>query len=379
MATAFLYSDGSLVLSSGDTPDSSKTLVDSYTGWDTATYTSSSEVPWYSQRLNITSASVEGHVAPRSTAHWFSTCNNLASFNLATLDTSNVTNMTYMFYGTIADVLDVGNFDTSKVTNMSYMFGWCENLTCLDLTSFNTKKVANMTRMFYSCKKLKTIYVSNNWSTNAIYPTSNSDYMFQDCTKLVGDVAYNSSYVNMTYAKYSGGYLTYAEYITPVDGEFLIDGLTLSSLARAVRQLTGKRTSLNPNQMAEEISKYSSTSWAGSLTFSGTYASATYYTAAGCSLVVDKSSGMAFLTIQGGTSNSYENIYYDSSTTYMKLPAGVTFLPTQTYGGGTSGATQRYYTAVFTGITGKINVAVDLGNYNGSYDYVRPTITMTYA
>lgn len=118
------------------------------------------------------------------------------------------------------------------------------------------------------------------------------------------------------------------------------------------------------------------TNWANSLTFSGSYASATYYTEAGCSLVVDRFSRRAFLTIQSGTATGYENIYFNSS--YMTLPSGVTFLPTQTYGGPTSGSAQTYFTAIFTGITGPINVTVDLAYINSSYDYVRPTITMTY-
>ena len=33
--------------------------------------------------------------------------------------------------------------------------------------------------------------------------------MFYNCTKLKGDIAYNSSYTDKTYAKTSGGYLTY--------------------------------------------------------------------------------------------------------------------------------------------------------------------------
>lgn len=119
------------------------------------------------------------------------------------------------------------------------------------------------------------------------------------------------------------------------------------------------------------------TSWAGDLTISGTYATSTYYTAGGCSLAVDKQKGMAFLTIQGGTTTSYENIYYNAD--YITLPDGVTFLTTQKYGGSTSGSSKSYFTAAFTGITGKINVSVDLAYYNSSYDYVRPTITVTYA
>ena len=72
---------------------------------------------------------------------------------------------------------------------------------------------------------------------------------------------------------------------------------------------------------------------------------------------------MAFITIQGGTSTNYENIYFNST---MTLPDGVSALPTQKYGGPTSGNIQRYFTQVLTGITGKINVAVDLDNYSSS-------------
>ena len=114
--------------------------------------------------------------------------------------------------------------------------------------------------------------------------------------------------------------------------------------------------------------------WAGSLTLSGSKVSATYVTEAGCSLAVDPIRGMAFVTIQGGTSSSYENIYFQKGS----LPSGVTFLTTQTYGGPTSGSTSRYFTAAFTGITGKINVEVVLDTYNGTYDYVTAVLNVTY-
>lgn len=120
--------------------------------------------------------------------------------------------------------------------------------------------------------------------------------------------------------------------------------------------------------------------WAGELTFSGSYASSTYYTEAGCSLAVDENKGMAFVTIQSGTSSSYENIYF----TAVSLPDGVTMLTppggTTGAGFGTGGATQSYFTAVLTGITGKINVAVNLSTLaSTSYDAVRCDLTVTYA
>ena len=117
------------------------------------------------------------------------------------------------------------------------------------------------------------------------------------------------------------------------------------------------------------------TDWANSLTITGQYFDANHITESGCSLVVDRYHGMAFLTLQSGNS-SYENVYFDSET--ITLPPGVTFLPTQKYGGTTSGTAQTYFTAVFTNITGPIDVVVDLAAHSTSNDYVKPTITMTY-
>ena len=119
------------------------------------------------------------------------------------------------------------------------------------------------------------------------------------------------------------------------------------------------------------------TSWAGTLTFSGTYATSTYYTAAGSFLSVDKDTGRAFITIQGGTSTSYENIYFAATS----LPSGVTLLtPPGNTNFGTGGSAKCYYTAVLTGVTGKINVAVAMNTRAAtSYDAVQCALTVTYA
>ena len=116
-------------------------------------------------------------------------------------------------------------------------------------------------------------------------------------------------------------------------------------------------------------------SWAGTLTFSGTYATSTYYTAAGCSLAVDKDTGKAFVTIQSGTSTSYENIVFTASS----LPSGVTLLAPPAAAHGTGGTEKSYFTCCLSGITGKINVAVDMSTRNSSYDYVQAALTVTYA
>lgn len=124
-------------------------------------------------------------------------------------------------------------------------------------------------------------------------------------------------------------------------------------------------------------SSSSSVDWAGELTFtfqSSSYNSATYFTEAGCSLAVDPIRGMAFVTIQGGTSTAYENIYFSSCT----VPTGVTILPSQGAYTHSSNTAQRYYTQAFSGITGKINVNAHLYTVNSSYDYVNVQLTLTY-
>ena len=62
------------------------------------------------------------------------------------------------------------SFNTSNVTNMNYMFFYCSSLTSLDLSSFNTSNVTNMRDMFYNCPKLTTtINIMNANVTNYGY------------------------------------------------------------------------------------------------------------------------------------------------------------------------------------------------------------------
>ena len=129
--------------------------------------------------------------------------NQATTLDLSSFNTSNVTDMSSMFDGSQATTLDLSSFNTSNVTDMSYMFRNSQ-ATTLDLSSFNTSNVTDMNYMFYSNVNLKTIYVSNKFNTNNV--TSSTD-MFTASTKLVGGAGtkYNSSYINITYARIDGG------------------------------------------------------------------------------------------------------------------------------------------------------------------------------
>ncbi|MBR5674790.1 MAG: BspA family leucine-rich repeat surface protein, partial [Muribaculaceae bacterium] len=144
---------------------------------------------------------------PTTTFDWFFGMQKLQSITgMSYLNTSEVTNMGYMFHNCIKlTSLDLSSFNTSNVTDMFFMFYNCSSLTSLDLSSFNTSQVIEMSCMFENCSNLRTIYVGNGWSTAVV--TSSGD-MFYNCTRLVGSrgTTYNASNpMNKTYAHIDGG------------------------------------------------------------------------------------------------------------------------------------------------------------------------------
>ena len=98
------------------------------------------------------------------------------------LDTSEVTNMSYMFQNNenLTD-LDVSEFNTANVTNMSSMFSGCEKLTELDVSNFNTSKVTNIGNLFAFCYALTSLNVSG-WDTSKVTTIQSG---FATCRELV--------------------------------------------------------------------------------------------------------------------------------------------------------------------------------------------------
>ena len=123
----------------------------------------------------------------------------LTNIDLASFDTSNVTNMESMFYNCSSlTSLDLGsNFDTSNVTNMSYMFSECGSLTSLDLGSnFDTSNVTSMYRMFYNCSSLTSLDLGDKFDTSNV---TNMIYMFYNCSSLTSlDLGSNFDTSNVT-------------------------------------------------------------------------------------------------------------------------------------------------------------------------------------
>ena len=142
---------------------------------------------------------------PTTTYDWFYDMQNLHTIQgIEYLNTSEVTNMAYMFFfcKELTNI-DLTHFVTSKVVNMRSMFSRCSGLVILNLGHFDTSKVTNMYNMFYDCSNLQIIYVGGGWSTAAV---TNSEEMFWHCYNLMGGqyTTYDENHVDKAYAHIDG-------------------------------------------------------------------------------------------------------------------------------------------------------------------------------
>ena len=136
-------------------------------------------------------------VTPTSCSSWFESFSNLTTIQgIENLNTKEVTNMMYMFYGCKKlTSLDLSSFYTANVTNMGGMFGSCSSLTSLDLSSFDTAKVEEMSLMFGNCTGLTSLDLSK-FNTAKVWEMGN---MFGGCSGLT---SLNLSSFNTANVKY---------------------------------------------------------------------------------------------------------------------------------------------------------------------------------
>ena len=108
-------------------------------------------------------------------------CQNLSSLDLSNFNTTKATSMAEIFWNCKKLTnLNVSSFDTSKVNDMYDMFNGCENLEHLDLRGFNTNKVTNMSMMFAGCKKLSNVDLHSFDTSNVTIMS----FMFSNCQSL---------------------------------------------------------------------------------------------------------------------------------------------------------------------------------------------------
>lgn len=139
---------------------------------------------------------------------WFSGFKSLKKIiGMQNLDTSEAQLMVEMFSKCEAlEELDLSNFNTDKVLNMLSMFYGMSSIKELDLSSFNTSNVEQMRYLFKYDKNLKTIYVTDAFSTERV--GNYDDEMFYGCVNLVGAIPYDANVTGKTHANYTTGYFT---------------------------------------------------------------------------------------------------------------------------------------------------------------------------
>ncbi|WP_299041545.1 DarT ssDNA thymidine ADP-ribosyltransferase family protein [uncultured Campylobacter sp.] len=99
------------------------------------------------------------------------------SLNLGDIDTSAITDMSELFYGSEReDFSGIESWDVGSVTDMTMMFEYCINFN-QPLNSWNVSSVVNMSRMFYAAKNFN--QPLNNWDVSSV---TNMLWMFRDCT-----------------------------------------------------------------------------------------------------------------------------------------------------------------------------------------------------
>lgn len=139
---------------------------------------------------------------------WFSGFKSLKKIiGMQNLDTSEAQLMVEMFFECEAlEELDLSNFNTDKVFNMLSMFSRMSSIKELDLSSFNTSNVEQMRYLFKHDKNLKTIYVTDAFSTEKVGDADNE--MFYGCVNLVGAIPYDANVTDKRHANYTTGYFT---------------------------------------------------------------------------------------------------------------------------------------------------------------------------
>ena len=160
-----------------------QTITKVWSGTNVTNTNTTSETGWrIAQCEKVVFEKSFADVRPKSTAWWFYGKHALKSIEgIENLNTSEVTNMNYMFNGTgNLKSLDVTHFNTEKVTKMAYMFYGCSSLESIDVSGFNTSEVTSMNNMFGYCNALTELDI-RNFNTAKVESINDP---FEECKKL---------------------------------------------------------------------------------------------------------------------------------------------------------------------------------------------------
>ena len=195
---------------------------------------------------NVLTVASEGEImANPDCSKMFKGCEKIKNINLSNFDTSNTTDMSYMFYycRNLTDIVGIENFSTSQVTNMNSMFTCCDfYLIDLNLKNWDTSKVTDMGNMFEMCYSLTSLDLSN-WDTSQV---TNMNSMFANCRQLTSlDLSsFNTRNVTNMKGMFSGSDSLLNLNISTFDTSKVTD---MSSMFENCTKLSGSITIMNPN------------------------------------------------------------------------------------------------------------------------------------
>ena len=167
-------------------------------------------------------------------SYMFYNLNNLKQIDLSYFNTSKVNNMSHMFEGmTKLQNIDISSFDTQNVTDMNSMFKGLSNIKSIDLKNINTQNVTNMNQMFKGMIDIEEIDISH----------FNTDYVkdigeiFADCKNIKKLIINNLYLINASsnvYKMFDNCFniksLDFTNVKLPEDISYLFSGISSNSL-----------------------------------------------------------------------------------------------------------------------------------------------------
>ena len=148
------------------------------------------------------------------------------------------------------------------------------------------------------------------------------------------------------------------------------DSKHYADIANAIREANGGTDKYTPAQMAAAIRGLIRPT-VKSITPGGSYDGASYH---GDYWAAIDANGNLLLVVEGGTSTSYESIYFTAAS----VPTGVTLVD-QSYYSYSSMTASKPYVAIFSGVTTSVDIALNFSGTNTSSDYVTCQVTITAA
>lgn len=103
----------------------------------------------------------------------------------------------------LTSIEGIENMDVSGTRNITSMFESCKRLKVLDLSNFYTPNLNIMNNVFKDCTNLTTIYASDKFQIG-----KQGTDVFTGCNNLKGEIGFQKSKTDMTYANYKTGYFT---------------------------------------------------------------------------------------------------------------------------------------------------------------------------